>query len=187
MNWVLRTLLRGPKYACDFRVWPLGPLATSVFAALLEAWRTSNAEIRAVRVCPRDGGPSMQTSPRYWIGHAQRPAAEPMLPSSEHGRRSIGRWRMLLPFTMARVVASERPVDRVAEWKSWHAEQDAQFARERDQKRVERSSGIGKSAANRAARAFTDTPTPAFLRASVPCLSHCQAQLRIVRRVRAMP
>ena len=35
--------------------------------------------------------------------------------------------------------------------------------------------------------AFTDTPTPAFLCASVPCLSHCQVQLRIVRCVRAMP
>ena len=71
-------------------------------------------------------------------------------------------------FHDGRVVAFERPVDRVAEWKSWHADPQ-------------------KVPPIRAARAFTDTPTPAFLCASVPCLSHCQAQLRIVRRVRAMP
>jgi hypothetical protein len=57
---------------------------------------------------------------------------------------------MLLSFTMARVVAFERPVDRVAEWKSWHAEQDARFARERDQKRVRE--GGSRMAFNRSAR-----------------------------------
>src|SRR6516225_10773132 len=36
------------------------------------------------------------------------------------------------------------------------------------------------------ARSLTEQPTPELSCASVPCLSHCQAQLRIIRRVRAM-
>ena len=37
------------------------------------------------------------------------------------------------------------------------------------------------------ARAFSDKPIPGFSCAPAPCLSHCRAQLRIVRCVHAMP
>ena len=47
--------------------------------------------------------------------------------------------------------------------------------------------GRQESAAKRAARAFSDTPTPGFSCASAPCLSRCRARLRIVRCAHAMP